>query len=964
MEYRATNCTQRALQALAICLTWLSVSTCLADDAHSDNERAPELRLKAAQQLLQSGNYAESLEQFAPLLKRQLPEAAVGTARAFGAIGKREEATATLAAARQRFPKNADILAESARLAFETGDPKQTREFVDGALKSDESQLLARWLDAELLRTSGQIEAADAANKWFVDYYNRTEQFQQAEDLILIGQAAAQYARWNRLSDQFSFLVNDLYPAALELDKGCWQAHWQAALIFLEKFNEADAAKEIDRGLRVNPNSAELLVAKAQLALQRYELGAAKDAAERALEINPNYLPARLLLADIQFANFEPRDAEQLLAQALPLNPRDEQTLGRLAAAYLVVDEPRGDVPDSRLKKLATEVITRNPAAGAFYEALADSLDRLRKWPDSVHYYEEAIRLLPQSMSTRGKLGLVHMRLADEAAARAVLEESFEIDPFNVRVKNSLAVLDVLDEYATLETDHFIVRYDEKKDALLARHIADYLEEIYPEVCDSLGYHPREKTLFEIFSSAKNTSAHGWFSARMVGLPHVHTIAACAGKVVAITSPAELGEPVNWARIIKHEFVHIINLQQTNFNIPHWYTEALAVHHEQTPRSEEWNRMLARRVPKGETFNLQTINLGFIRPSSSDDWQMAYCQAELYAEYMLERFGDDALIKLLEAYAANNPTPQAIVDCFGVSVEDFERGYTAKLNQIVADMPALDESKRRSVADLDRALRDNPRDADALAEMAVAYIRREAFPQAGEFAKRALAVDDKQPLALYVQARLQLTIGNTAEAIALLEQSVAAEPLSAEPLRLLAAVRYKQDRYADAARLYQRGRAAFLGDSTWNKALARVYLKSGEKQKLQAVLRELAAPSPDDLTIHKLLAKMAIESQDYAAAKQWARHCIHIDVHDVELHRMLAEAHAGLKEYDQAARRYRIALEIDPQSSPLRFALADALVSGDKQQEAIVVLKQLLANDPTYPGADVLLEGLESSASE
>ena len=31
-------------------------------------------------------------------------------------------------------------------------------------------------------------------------------------------------------------------------------------------------------------------------------------------------------------------------------------------------------------------------------------------------------------------------------------------------------------------------------------------------------------------------------------------------------------------RLLSHELVHVITLQQTHFNIPHWFTEGLAVH--------------------------------------------------------------------------------------------------------------------------------------------------------------------------------------------------------------------------------------------------------------------------------------------------------------------------------------------------------------------------------------------------
>ena len=96
------------------------------------------------------------------------------------------------------------------------------------------------------------------------------------------------------------------------------------------------------------------------------------------------------------------------------------------------------------------------------------------------------------------------------------------------------------------------------------------------------------KSLIEIFSSARGTSAHGWFSARMAGLPFIGTVAGCAGKIVGMASPSDLPGEFDWARVLRHEFVHVVSLQQTDFNIPHWYTEALAVLQEDLPRPAAW----------------------------------------------------------------------------------------------------------------------------------------------------------------------------------------------------------------------------------------------------------------------------------------------------------------------------------------------------------------------------------------
>ena len=43
--------------------------------------------------------------------------------------------------------------------------------------------------------------------------------------------------------------------------------------------------------------------------------------------------------------------------------------------------------------------------------------------------------------------------------------------------------------------------------------IAQIAPAVRVSVGETLGYEPPDKSLFEIFSSAKNTSGHGWFSA-------------------------------------------------------------------------------------------------------------------------------------------------------------------------------------------------------------------------------------------------------------------------------------------------------------------------------------------------------------------------------------------------------------------------------------------------------------------
>src|SRR5262249_61139907 len=133
-----------------------------------------------------------------------------------------------------------------------------------------------------------------------------------------------------------------------------------------------------------------------------------------------------------------------------------------------------------------------------------------------------------------------------------------------------------------------------------------------------------------------------------------------------------------------HASPHVIRLQQPGFTIPHWHPEARAGEGGGFPRPQDWNRMLLERVPaRRKLLNLDTINLGFIRPNEPEDRQLAYCQAQLYAQYMLKRFGDDALIKMLMAYRRGLTTDRAIEQSFRVAKADFEKGYLSYLDEVI-----------------------------------------------------------------------------------------------------------------------------------------------------------------------------------------------------------------------------------------------------------------------------------------
>ena len=235
----------------------------------------------------------------------------------------------------------------------------------------------------------------------------------------------------------------------------------------------------------------------------------------------------------------------------------------------------------------------------------------------------------------------------------------------------------------------------------------------------------------------------------MVGLPYLGTVAASTGRIVAMVSPGEteIHGGYAWARTLKHEMTHVFNLQQTGYNIPHWLTEGLAVYNEKIPRPYRWVLLLHRRAAAGTLMNLDNINAGFIRAMDGDDCNLAYCQGELYVEYMVSLGGVDVLKKTVAGYAETPSTATVIQRVFGRSKADFELGYTSFLQKQIDGVPVLANAEARKLR-RQASEKLQAKEYDAAAEL---YVRGErldpANPQwAAGRARVFLAADRKRDL--------------------------------------------------------------------------------------------------------------------------------------------------------------------------------------------------------------------------
>ena len=922
--------------------------------------------LAEARRLAQNGRYAEALEAYDALAKdsgklkpADLATVALGRADCLASTGQLEKGAEALTKALDGSNKtNPDLLARLADLRFVRGDWPGARAAVADARKASPDHLAARWVEAKLLEAQGETDQAVDAWKWFVDAYNaRAEEIgKNADALLIVGQASERYyrakARGGELADSLNDVINEIYEGAIKADPHCWQAPWLEGRLFLAGYNEGKAMPELLRALQINPHAAEVIVTLGQADLQGYKLAAGRQKVERALRTNPQYGPAHVLLADLNISDERFVDAKAAAVKAVAVNPRDEDALARLAASCRLLVDPAGAAVAEAV------ALANNPRPAAFYAALGERLADRRKYPGAERAFLLAMSADGRRADAPIGLGMLYMQIGRETEARALFDAAFSADPFNVRAFNQMEVLKHMAAYEPVNSPHFSVLVEPKQDALLGKYMSRYLESIYDELTKRFAYHPPGLTKVEIMTT------HKWFSARTIGLPFIPTVGACTGSVVALASPRATNKPFNWARVLKHEIVHVITLQQTQFNIPHWYTEALAVESEGYPRPQEWNKLLMERVPaRRKLLNLDTINLGFIRPEEPDDRQMAYCQAQLYAQYMLKRFGPDALQKMLDAYRRGLTTDRAVKACFHVEKADFEAKYLEFLDGVVKTIRTrVDDEVPVKFSQLERMVKEKPDDPDLNARMAYEHFARRDYKEARPFADKALKLKPHHPLASYVKARLLVTIGDEDAALDVLRPALDAAKPNERVIDLLGQLEMKAGRLDEAERLYELARKDDPYHTKWIASLARVHLRKKENDRFLADLAMLADNDADDLDVRKALAEKQLAAGAPEKSEKWAAECLNIDVYDPECHALLADAQAAGKKYAAAVEEYQAALglKLRPRrAAELKVKLAEAQVGLGKKDDARKTLDDLLKDDPEHPEAKALRKTLE-----
>jgi tetratricopeptide (TPR) repeat protein len=511
--------------------------------------------------------------------------------------------------------------------------------------------------------------------------------------------------------DRTRHVLQQMLQMAYErVDRTFWPGRVAAADLLRERYNndEADGSvSDYNAALKINPNIPAAHVGLGEVALEGWQFEKVEEQVQAALAVNPNFAPAHHLLAKKLIRERRYEQAIAACDKALAINPNDLTAMSISAGAAAC----RYD--DKHVGEMAQRTAAINPKCAQFHRIVGDSLSGIRQYPASEREFLTAIELDPTDANARTELGMMYMQWGHEEKARAALDAAFAIDPFNQRTKFTLDLLDQLHHFATHESAHFLVRFDAARDPGLGAYVAEYLESIYEAVTTDYAFEPKEKTIIEFFPTMRA------FAVRITGEPWIHTVGACTGRVIALSTPREAAvgaaPPYNLANVLTHEFTHTVTLAATENRIAHWFTEGLAVYQEDSPRAFIWIELLVDAIRHDRLFTLESIDWGFVRPQRQGDRQMAYAQAEWMVEYIVERFGYDSIKRMLDKMREGATQSDVFRVVLKIEPESFEKDFGVWAREQAKTWcfdlaPAEDVAKLRELVSLPPCEVDQNRD--------------------------------------------------------------------------------------------------------------------------------------------------------------------------------------------------------------------------------------------------------------
>jgi tetratricopeptide (TPR) repeat protein len=516
-----------------------------------------------------------------------------------------------------------------------------------------------------------------------------------------------------------------------------------------------------------------------------------------------------------------------------------------------------------------------NPHYGEGYARVAHQLELHYRFQDAVAYYRKAVEADPRLWSAHSALGIELMRLGQEQEPYKELQLSYENGYRDAATVNSLRLLDSYKNFVITRDSASVLKLNKNESDLLRPYVKSEVHSILATYEKKYRMKLPGPVQVEVYPN------HEDFAVRTMGMPGLGALGVTFGEVVAMDSPsARAPGDFNWGSTLWHEMSHVFILTATNFRVPRWFTEGLAVH-EEGKHSPEWKSQptpeVLAAIRDKKLLPVARLDRGFVYPDYPAQVLVSYFQAGSICDFVEEKWGEDKLLDMVHSYAQLKTTPEAIRQNLGLAPEEFDEQYFAWISGKYGREAVHFDLWHEKLKALVTAAKQNQydaiqRDGPAVVEMYPEYVGDASAYEFIAAAARAKGNAGKEAeiLAAYVHrggqqpdmlkrlAALQESMGQRSEAAATLERLNYIYPVKDEELhRHLGDLLYAGKQFDRAIREYNAAIASHPVDKAGAEfKLAQAYLAAGQKDKAQESVLAALETAPGYRPAQKLLLQL------------------------------------------------------------------------------------------------------------
>jgi tetratricopeptide (TPR) repeat protein len=645
--------------------------------------------------------------------------------------------------------------------------------------------------------------------------------------------------------------------------------------LFVEKYNNKDAARSFEEALKADPQYGPALLGMAR-ALADSNPPQALAFAQQALKLNPNEPGALKFMAEHAIYQDKKKDAREAIDEILETNPRHLEALSmRAALAYV-------EGKDAEYQEAVAAALKIHPTYGEIHRIVGSITAHYYRFDEAVEHVRKAIALDRENNRAYADLGAHQMRTGDERNARRALETAFRVDPYDTVTFNLLTLLDTLEPFETIKEGDMVIRLDPDESPVMKNFAPQLAKEALDALTKQWEFTPKGPILIEMFPR------HDDFAVRTLGLPGMlGALGACFGRVVTVDSPkARDPGTFNWGETLWHEMAHVITLQLSGNRLPRWLSEGTSVFEERRARPD-WGREMdlpfARAIDRKQVIPLRELNSGFSNPETIS---LSYYQASLVVEHIFEVYGQRRLRELVRSYADGLDTEAAIQKALGVDIDELQKSFDGFIDRRYSTL-------RRALAVPDGLGPDTPLD-------------------------KVKAIASANPESFAAQMSLGMALAESAPdaAIAAFERAAALVPNATgddSPHAMIAAIATKKGDKPRAARALDALTAHAQTDIQSARQLVTLLDGAKDPARMQVALKRVVAIDPFDAAAQTSLGRMALSTGQTADAVRLFRAALGAKPVDrAGAHADLAEALVQAGQKDEAKKEVLAALQIAP----------------------------------------------------